>query len=141
MIAIFLFYNQAQGKQTKWILDKEFLHCNVMLNKGDGYISLEMRTNGIDHHLVPARKPMTIIRNVQRLQSVIAVICVWKKESPKVKWRPLGIRSCNEFCRFATGVDCGFTFNPVHLYKKLLKYDRKRNYEVLYTWRRSYELG
>lgn len=136
MIAIFLFYNKAQGKQTKWNTNKEFLHCHVMVNNGDGYILFELTSNGIDHHVVPAKQPMTIIRNVQRLDTLIATVCVWRMEPPKMKWRPFLIRSCNELSRLVAGVNIGFTYDPIHLYKKLLKYDKQRNYEVLYAWRR-----
>jgi hypothetical protein len=95
-----------------------------------------LTSSGIDHHVVPAKKPMTIIRNVQRMDSLIAAICVWRETPPKMKWRPLLVRSCNEICRMATGVNIGFTYDPIHLYRKLLKYDKRTNYEILHAWRR-----
>jgi hypothetical protein len=136
MIAIFLFYNKALGKQTKWIINKEFVHCHVMINNGDGFILFELTSNGIDCHVVPAKKPMTIIRNVKRMDSLVASICIWRSKSPKMHWRPLMIRSCNEFSRLIAGVDIGFTYEPLHLYNKLLKYHNQTNYEVLDAWRR-----
>ncbi|MDQ8039629.1 MAG: hypothetical protein REH83_04410 [Rickettsiella sp.] len=40
-------------------------------------------------------------------------------------------------CRYFSGVDVGWTFNPKHLYKELLKYKDQRNYELLAHWRRT----
>lgn len=136
MIAIFLFYNKAEGKQTRWNTNKEFKHCHIMVNNGGGYILFELSSKGIDHHVVPAKQPVTILRNVKKMDSLIASICVWREAPANMKWRPLMVRSCNELCRLVAGVDIGFTYDPIHLYRKLLKYDGKTNYQILDAWRR-----
>lgn len=137
MIAIFLFYNKALGKQTKWNFNKEFLHCHVACcNDGVNFILFELTSNGIDHHIAPTTKATTFIRNVKRMEHLIGIVAVSVNEPPKMKWRPLWIRSCNELSRYVAGVDIGLTWNPIHLYNKLLQYDGKRNYEVLHHWRR-----
>ena len=57
------------------------------------------------------------------------------EEKAEIAWKPFIVRSCNEIDRYISGVDVGFTFNPKHLYNKLLKYDDS-NYQILYEWRR-----
>lgn len=39
--------------------------------------------------------------------------------------------TCNEWARMIAGVDIGFTLNPHHLFKKLVRFDDQRNYSIL----------
>lgn len=78
------------------------------------------------------------INKLTRIPSLTALICVYVEQKVISKiWSPLMIRSCNEVLRPLSSVDIGFTFNPYHLYTKLLKYQYSRNYEILRHWRRA----
>lgn len=72
-----------------------------------------------------------IIDILERAPQVVQSLYLHIDRPTSREWFPLTVQSCNEFARFLTGVDIGFTINPLHLYKKLLKYDRKRNYHIL----------
>ncbi len=76
------------------------------------------------------------LRAIPELESTLTVML--KEGRAKTPWRPFYIRSCNEFARHASGVDIGFTFNPVHLYYKLKRYSKTRNYDLLHAWRREH---
>lgn len=80
----------------------------------------------------------SLIKNLHIIPECISVISVNVYERCKVKWKPFLIRSCNEVCRYVSGVDIGLTLNPRHFYNKLLKYNHKRNYEILSEWRRDH---
>ena len=67
------------------------------------------------------------------IQSLTAMIVVSVGQRASIKWKPYLVRSCNELDRYISGVDVGFTFNPKHLYNKLIKYDHT-NYDILYRW-------
>lgn len=77
------------------------------------------------------------IRNLKRNETISAIITVEVGERKRNPWRLYLVRTCNEFARYVTGIAIGLTFNPVHFYNKLLRYDNKRNYRILSQWRRK----
>jgi hypothetical protein len=138
LIAIYLFYDKATGKQSLYTT-RGIKHCNVICFDGRDYILFETQPQGIGFRRILAKNTNSIIRNIKRIESIIEIICVHISEKKTIKWFPFWIRSCNEVCRFFSGIDTGLTLNPTHLIKKLLKYNNKRNYEILYQWSRSNE--
>jgi hypothetical protein len=137
MIAIFLFYKFANGKQAWLGLSKEFKHCNVITYDGEHWINFDMDRQGIHSKVLDVPNGNALLRGLKIIKLLTAMICVNVGERKKINWKPLWVKSCNELDRYLTGVDIGFTFNPMHLHRKLIKYSGRRNYEILYAWRRK----
>jgi len=136
-IYLFIFYNKAVGKQVRYIRNKKYLHCNIIVFDGKHYVLLEVSTSGIDFRIVRTKSLLKLIGRLKTIESIESMICLSTSSRYKSKWFPLCIKSCNEFCKSVAAVDIGFTYDPVHLYKKLLKYDNQKNFEILYAWERS----
>ena len=137
IIAIFVFYNISDGIQSKLSFSKEFKHCNTITFDGRDWIALEFDKTGIVTKRVYTTNAESLLKHLPMIPEITAIICVRVAARHISKWSPWWVRSCNEVARYASGVDIGFTFNPVHLYNKLLKYNQLRNYEILSHWRRS----
>jgi hypothetical protein len=137
LIALFLFYERATGPQAILSFSREFKHCNIITFDGRDWIMLDFDRSGLITRKINCKNGQQLIRNIRVIQSISAIISVALKERKKVMWKPFWGRSCNEICRYAAGIDIGLTFNPRHLYSKLLKYSNKRNYEILSVWRRK----
>ncbi len=137
MIVVFLFYNQAVGKQIRYTFSKEFKHANVMTYKGDRYLLSELSSYGYQTRIFKEYTIGELLTHLKLMPHLISIIIIWIEKPIKLKWRPLRIWSCNEHCRLMSGVDIGITLNPFHLYKKLLRYRSKRNYKILSHWRRK----
>lgn len=135
MICFFCFYNQSSGVQAKLAFSEEFKHCNIVTFDGQAWIATEFDLQGIQMRAIQAYKSSSLIRGLKYIDSLIGLIVVQVSDKAKVSWKPYLVRSCNEIDRYISGVDVGFTFNPKHLYNKLLKY-HGTNYEILYHWRR-----
>jgi hypothetical protein len=138
-INIFIFYNNSDVAPI-WLVGNEFKHCGVIVYDGNFYSIVEFNSYGI--HLMSAFSESGFsvkwLDDLMKTNECISayVICAVNKRI-KNRWFPLWVKSCNEISREVTNVDIGFTFNPIHLYKKLLKYNGKRNYEILRAWRRN----
>lgn len=141
MIAVFIFYKIANGVQSKLAFSKEFKHCNIITYDGDDWIMLDFDRTGLLTRKIYCKDGEQLIRNLRVIKDVTATITISLDERVKISWKPFWVRSCNEICRYASGADIGWTFNPVHLYRKLLKYTGKRNYEVLSAWRREHGIS
>lgn len=141
MICLILFYNKALGKQLKYTFDKELKHCNVICYQGDHYVLFEFSRKGIEYRIIDAPSLNSLIRNLRIIKELINIVVVDVKEPAINKWRPLWIRSCNEFVRFLTGLHIGISFNPRHLLNKIVRYNDKRNYSITYNWERSHGHG
>jgi hypothetical protein len=138
LIAVFIFYQIATGVQARLAFSKEFKHCNIITFDGSDWIMLDFDRTGLLTRKIKCPDGESLVRNLHVVQDVTAVISISIKDRKKTPWFPWWVRSCNEVCRYASGVDIGFTFNPTHLYWKLLKYKDRRNYEVLHAWRRKH---
>lgn len=134
LLCIICFYNIAEGSQRFLAFSKHLRHCNVYTYDGFDWVLLEFDSTGIKTRVVNINRVDKFINRLKTIPSIsaIMVLNVYKRKS--VRWMPLWGRSCNEICRYASGADTGLTFNPVHLYKKLLKYNNKRNFKILTTW-------
>lgn len=138
LIAVFIFYNVSSGIQERLAFSEEFKHCNIITFDGYDWIMLDFDRTGLLTRRIHCPDGGALLRNLHVIKEVSAIVTVNVRERVRIGWKPFWVRSCNEICRYASGVDIGFTFNPVQLYKKLLKYRRRRNYEVLSHWRRAH---
>lgn len=137
LIAVFIFYSIANGAQSKLSFSQEFKHCNIITFDGSDWIMLDFDRTGLLTRKIKCTSGDKLINSLHIIKDVTAVISVNIEKRKKIMWKPFWVRSCNEICRYASGIDIGFTFNPVHLYRKLLKYRYIRNYEILSSWRRK----
>ncbi len=135
MICTFCFYNISSGVQAKLAFSKEFKHCNIITFDGSSWLLTDFDTYGIHTRSVKVLSSSSLMRGLKYIDSLIAIVSVQVKSKAVFGWKPYLVRSCNELDRYISGVDTGFTFNPKHLYNKLLRNDGT-NYEVLYQWRR-----
>jgi hypothetical protein len=135
MICFFCFYNKSSGVQAKLAFSEDFKHCNIITFDGETWIATEFDLQGIQMRSIHVSKSSSLIRGLKYIDSLIGLIVVEVVDKAKVSWKPYLVRSCNEIDRYISGVDVGFTFNPQHLYNKLLKY-HGTNYEILYHWRK-----
>jgi hypothetical protein len=135
MICIFCFYNISTGVQAKLAFDENFKHCNLITYDGEIWLVHEFDLFGIHTMNIKAHSLKSILRGIKVIPSLIATVAVCIDERAAVKWKPYIVRSCNEIDRYLSGVNVGFTFNPKHLYNKLLRRDGN-GYEILSVWRR-----
>lgn len=136
MLAVFIFYGVANGIQSRLAFSRDLQHCNVITFDGHHWINTDFDSFGI-HNRVVTVNSKSLIRHLKRLPIVTGIIFVEIKSKKHVPWKPFWVRSCNEICRYLTNVDIGFTFNPRHLWSKLIKYNN-RNYELILCWRREH---
>lgn len=137
MIAFIIFYGKAHGVQAALAFSSEFRHVNIITFDGRDWIMLDFDRTGLLTRKIHCTDGTQLFRSLRVLRDITAVVAVDVGERHKVCWKPFWVRSCNEIVRYASGIDIGFTFNPVHLYKKLLRYDQIRNYTILTAWRRK----
>jgi hypothetical protein len=137
MLAFFLFYNIATGKQARLAFSKDFRHCNIVTFDGAHWINIELDSTGLLTRVLDVNNGNALIRGLKHIKALTAMVVVDVEVRNKTMWKPFWVRSCNELDRYVAGVDVGFTFNPRHLYSKLLKYHGRRNYQIIYAWRRD----
>ena len=137
MIAAFLFYNQGIGKYGRFSFSEELVHCALLCYEGDQCILFEIAPSGFAYRILRSNDVNKNLEAIKKLPALSAFIAVIIKKKKKVKEWPFKWYTCNEVCRYFSGVDIGWTFNPKHLFKKLIKFKDKRNYELLACWRRS----
>lgn len=135
MICFFCFYNKSSGIQARLAFSEVYKHCNIITYDGDIWLAHEFDDSGFLTKHIKVYKSASLIRGLKYIDSLIGMVIVHVQDRVCIKWKPYIVRSCNEIDRYISGVDTGFTFNPKHLYNKLLKY-HGINYEILYHWRR-----
>lgn len=138
LIAIFIFYNIAAGKQARLSFHAQFKHCNIVTYDGADWIMIDFDRTGILTRRIKCKDGQALIRSLPKIKDVSAIISISVNDRVKISWKPLWIRSCNEICRYASGADIGLTWNPAHLWKKLIQYRHSRNYQLLTHWRRRH---
>lgn len=136
MIATFVFYNKASGPQAWLGFSKKFKHCNVITFDGEYTVMIEYSKQGIVPRVYELNDCSDIIARLKRLKSVSAIVTVFINERAIMPWTPFWIKSCNELNRHVSGIDVGMTFNPRHLYSKLIKYNGHSNFIIEHHWRR-----
>lgn len=132
LIAYYLFFDIASGPQAILSFSKLFKHQTTIIFDGDSYIHFEMDKTGILYRRLAVTNSESLMRAIWIEKHLVAIITVDISKRKKVRWYPYIIRSCNEIARYLTGIDLGLTLNPKHFYRKILKYDKQRNYEILY---------
>lgn len=136
MIAVFLFYNHGMGKLNRFSFSKDFKHCNVITYQGSTWNQVTWSPYGIHIRPVKVTSIDSFFRSLRAIRTLTACVVVEIIKPHVFAFSPFGVHSCNELSRYTAGVNIGYTFNPRGLYKKLLKYDKIRNYTVLKDWRR-----
>lgn len=137
LIAVFIFYDKANGVQSSLSFSETFKHCNIITYDGKDWVMLDFDRTGFLTRTIHCKDGEQLVRNLHIIKEISAIVSVDVKERVKIAWKPFMVRSCNEICRYTAGIDIGFTFNPIHLYSKLLKYRHTSNYEVISAWRRK----
>ncbi len=137
MIAVFLFYNHGIGKYNRFTFSKQLVHCSLLCYQGDQCILFEIAPFGFIYRILKSNDVNKNLNAIKKLPLLSAFIAVFIKGPKKINEFPLKWYTCSEVCRHFSGVDVGWTFNPKHLYQKLLKYKDKTNYELLAHWRRA----
>jgi hypothetical protein len=138
LIAMFVFYSYSSGIQARLAFSKEFRHCNVITFDGRDWIVIDFDRTGLIARTIHCKGAESLLKTLPIIKEVTAIVTVDIKERSKYRWSPWWVRSCNEICRYRAGIDLSFTFNPAHLYYKLLKDRRRRNYRILAHWRRDH---
>lgn len=135
-IAIFLFYNESR-KPNFFTPFSRYKHCCVILFKGDSWVLFKWGKKGLVYKILQTKSGKKILQSFKKLNTLISMVVVEINKPIEFPWRPLITFTCNEMCRYVSGIDVGFTVSPRHLYKKLLRYNKKNtNFKVIYKWMR-----
>jgi hypothetical protein len=137
LIAVFLFYNTGIGKYSRFSFSKELVHSALLCYEGDQCILFEIAPAGFAYRILRSNDVNKNLEAIKKLPCLSAFIAVMISKKKKIKEWPFKWYTCNEVCRYFSGIDIGWTFNPKHLFNKILKYKNKRNYELLAYWSRS----
>ena len=136
MIVIFLFFSASMGKQLKYTLG-EHKHMSVICYHGDYPVIMELAHTGIEYRIISNPNMVKVIKNLKIIETLMEMVVVDVKEKSPSKWHLFLIRSCNEICRYISGVQIGLTLNPCHFLRKLIKLNKQKNYHILLRWRRD----
>lgn len=137
VLAIYLFYDQARGKQDKYAFSNRFRHLDIYTYLHSAWLVHRFGSGGIEYQLSRFKDGSSIISHCTTIQTITRIVAVNIDKRATFLWRPLWSRTCNELARYLTAVDIGFTYSPRHFYSKLLEYDCKTNYQILSIWRRD----
>lgn len=138
MIALFVFYDTCTPKiQRILTFNKKIRHTSLITYDGRQAHLTELTRQGINVKSYDKSSVSDVIDTMKRLPTVEAIISTFITDKAIVKWSPFSLNSCNELDRKISGIDIGLTLNPAHMYRKILKYDKLRNYIIDYTWRKS----
>ena len=136
MIAIFLFFNKGLGKFVNFIRDKNFLHSAVICYRGDVPILLEISRSGIAYRVLKTEDMAKLMEKITLMPNLTHYVAVRIKKEAFIQELPIRFFTCNELCRFFTGVDIGLTLSPKHLFQKLVDFKNK-NFFVRNVWSRN----
>jgi len=135
MIHIFCFYDTSSGIQSSLAFSNKYKHCNIISFDGAHYVLTEFDREGIHNRVIDASKLTSLVRGLKYIPSLTAMIVIDVEKRAKTRWKPYIVRSCNELDRYIAGISIGFTFNPKHLYNKLIKHNNSQ-YVILTVWGR-----
>lgn len=130
MEAIIVFKSNTNCKTTIYTREKRFLRCELYIRRIGIWYHYRFGTDGLLFWPF-GQSSADVYDKAQSDDNTTEVIFLQHIRHVLPTWKPLMIPTCNEFTRLITGVDIGFTFNPIHLFKKLLKYDSIRNYHIV----------
>lgn len=122
MIAIFLFY---EGKFWK------FSACSLILVTPDGAFMFEPYRSHIGFRKLKTMDIESYISKIKRYSKASELVVLEIKSEPRQRISSILSKTCNELLKHIAGLDLGFTFTPYQFYKQILKYNKKRNYEIL----------
>lgn len=134
----FLFYDTAIGRQSRLSFSKDKKHVDVMVYENDTVTCFQYSGKGIEHRVFKTDDILKVLKGIKLIPELSHYILVsMYKEHKGKRWLPFHINSCNEVCRKIGRVEIGWTFNPAHLYKKLVKLNGKTNFTVVSVWSRK----
>lgn len=136
MIHFLLFYNKS-NRTASWMTDADFKHCDIITFDGDDYRHLSWDNRGIVCRRIRTRSCSRLISALRVIPELTALLVIDCEDRVSLAWRPLVVQTCNEFCRYVSGIDIGFTLTPHHLHRKVLEWSGKRNFKILSAWRRT----
>lgn len=137
MIAIFLFFNKGLGKFVKFIRDKDFLHAAVICYQGDVPILMEASESGISYRVVKTPDMASLMEKIILMPSLTHYVAVKINKEILITEFPFKYFTCNEVCRFVSGVDIGMTLSPKHLFQKLVNFKNNKNYFLMNVWSKN----
>lgn len=133
----FVFCRNSQSRWS-WIARKGWRHVYMYVSDGQGLYRYS--PNGINLVVESIVLPSNIslkeyLKRVSDLAGVTAVVGVEVEQSRALNdaqpFVQMGL-TCSELCRIGSGVQVGRVWTPRMLYKRLMKYSYKRNFEVFY---------
>lgn len=128
MIACFLFRDYSNDPWRIFSCSCKYKHVDLLLQVDDACIAFLIRKEGIKIKRI--NKAIHLIADKLYGCKDIKAMILAEIHDAKIKTCFPLISSCNELARRLSGIDVGFTLNPNNLYKAILKYDRKRNYQI-----------
>jgi hypothetical protein len=137
VIAIFLFFNKGLGKFVNFIRDKDFLHAAVICYQGDVPVLMEASESGISYRVVKTSDMTNLMEKIILMPSLTNYVAVKINKGIFITEFPFKYFTCNEVCRFVSGVDIGLTLSPKHLFQKLVDFKNHKNYFLMNVWSRN----
>jgi hypothetical protein len=137
MLVLFVFHNKTTHSILNFMaFSRRFKHVDLYTYDGKQWIGFRFGTDGMTYAFTGHSCLTDLAEQAKQLKETEALVALEVEKGCKFPWRPLSVPICNEFARFIAKIDVGFTWNPRHLYNKLIKYDQLTNFEVFYSWRR-----
>lgn len=137
MLCFFLFYDKANGVQRHFAFGTPEKHCDLICYDGKTWLMFQFSSKGIEFVQIKVTTVTRLLEHLPVIPELVQIVGIEVERKTCFPWKPFWVRSCNELCRYLSGIEIGFTLNPRHLLKKLLKYNGKRNFQVIYAWRRE----
>lgn len=142
MLAIIVFHNRTRHRiMNLFTFSRHFKHVDIYMFDGSCWTGFRLDRYGITYAISYIGHGNAIIDQAREVSNIEAVIALDIDHRATFRWTGITIPMCNELARMIAGVDISFTWSPRHLYRKLLKYDQKRNFKIFYHWRRSNGAG
>ena len=132
--AYLLFFDKSDVWHSRFS-PKNFKHVSLLIGENDEWVRVNPGDDQIFVEKILIRKLESKFGFIDHLSHAVKVSLT---EPPhKKQWFIKLSAVCNECVRWVSGIECGWTFHPGHLYRNVLKYSGKRNYKVLGVWKKS----
>lgn len=132
----FLFYNYRY-RWPSYFSPKAFSHVSLLIQGKQGWYSFnptdamgEIR----EYAWKDSDRVLKTLTKVPTLSHIVGLVLTSIKKPPKLYFPIMLPTACHNLVKYVSGVDLGWAFNPYFLYRQLLKYDQKRNYEIVRKW-------
>jgi len=136
MRVVLVFYNHGDSWVSNWLLHEDYKHVDCFIEVGKRWFVLRLTHSGIAVRRSRYFSAGSLFNAAKKLSTVTCIIEIESYYVLRETFFVPRILTCNELARYLSKVDVGLTLTPYHFYKKLLKYDHMRNYEIITHWRR-----